>query len=877
MAMRDEDFGSALTLTETDGGLWSPPMAAPVSKSPDRPSLYEQALARAEAAEARAEELRSAELAARSEAGAWKSRFKACRQRLSEAEQEAKDLRRAARDVPSLLAEVARLERLVSEARAGSSQFRMIEALHDEIARLQKALASKVRKGATGPLSRENARLHKALERLQGQKDELAALRAEVSALRKSERTAQTARSRESVRLGKALEQSQAQKDTIKALRAGLRESRKDAARLSKQIARLDAEIAELGEEAATAETLIETLKTLRAENAVLQKTARASESQCKWLNTENDNLHRSIWKSLEHRKRLEARHRDELDRLNRTIAWERSYRMRSWEDRQQAVVRPLSRRLARLRKTAERAKDTIEALRQRNARLRTEAQGLRADVRELRAERAALASRVETLEGQLDKLRSSRAVLSKAAFGSKSERQKKPGTGRKRGQQRGAPGHGRTPRPKLQEKTESRDPPKDARICSCCGKPYVANGERVTTLIEIAVKAHIRKIERTRWRRGCDCASSPLEVTAPPAPRLFPGTLYGTSFWARFLFEHCACRRPLSRVAAWYADQGLPVSPGTLANSLKRFAPLFGPIHEAILAHQNRAAVRHADETGWRVQEFRDRGRSSRAWLWTSVSPDAVYFHIDPSRSAEVAMKLFGSTEGTVVLVCDRLSTYKKLARELGGKVILQWCWAHQRRSFIECAAGHVRLRRWCRRWIKRIAKIYRLNDARLKHYDPALPLERQTPAFDAAQARLKKAVDKMFADAEAELAGMTDKALRFKPLRSLLKHREGLCVFVDKPFVPMDNNAGERALRGPVIGRRLTFGSNSEDGAKFTAILQSVVGTLSMNGIDVLRWLEAWLEACAKNGCKPPDDLSPWLPWTMSEARRRKFSVQE
>jgi hypothetical protein len=56
------------------------------------------------------------------------------------------------------------------------------------------------------------------------------------------------------------------------------------------------------------------------------------------------------------------------------------------------------------------------------------------------------------------------------------------------------------------------------------------------------------------------------------------------------------------------------------------------------------------------------------------------------------------------------------------------------------------------------------------------------------------------MFADAEAELAGMTDKALRFKPLRSLLKHREGLCVFVDMPFVPMDNNVAEREFRKAV-----------------------------------------------------------------------------
>ena len=113
--------------------------------------------------------------------------------------------------------------------------------------------------------------------------------------------------------------------------------------------------------------------------------------------------------------------------------------------------------------------------------------------------------------------------------------------------------------------------------------------------------------------------------------------------------------------------------------------------------------------------------------------------------------------------------------------------------------------------------AQIYRLNEARLEHYDPAL--ERQTPAFDAAQDELKKAVERLFADAEAELADLPDRARKAKVLRSLLRHREGLCVFVDRPQVPMDNNLAERALRGPVIGRRLSFGSNSEDGAEFTA----------------------------------------------------------
>ena len=116
---------------------------------------------------------------------------------------------------------------------------------------------------------------------------------------------------------------------------------------------------------------------------------------------------------------------------------------------------------------------------------------------------------------------------------------------------------------------------------------------------------------------------------------------------------------------------KGPPVAPGTLADSLKRFVPLFEPLAEAILAHQNKAALRHADETSWRVQELRGEDRSSRAWLWVSVSNDAVSFHIDPSRSAEAAQKLFGDALLDTVIVCDRYSAYKRLARLREGKVM--------------------------------------------------------------------------------------------------------------------------------------------------------------------------------------------------------------
>ena len=801
MVVPDEGFGTDLTPVEV-GGDHSSRAAVAVHAPCDWRSWYEQAHARAErerarasAAEVRSEELRRAELGSRIDAGLWKSRFKACRDRLSVAEEKTKEARGSARDVPSLPAAVARLEKLHSEAGIASS-LATIEALRKENARLRKARAAPASESVADPRPTETRPRRTAVER------------------------------------------SPEQKETIRSLRTELRRLDKEVVRRDKEIVRLNER---LDREKERTEGIRETAKKLSSESLRLHREVRilgAAEARARSLSDEVFWLRHALEGSKAGQKKLKTR----LAKLRATGAT-----LSKLPSDEAAQLRTVLRR-------SRRHKTTIKSLSRENARLHKGAKTSR--------------NRIETLEVQLAKLRATGAVLSKTLYGRKSEQQDKPRSERKRGQQRGAPGHGRTQRPGLEERTEERNPPADACVCGRCGQPYAPNGAEESTLVEIEVQAHKRVIRRPRWRRSCDCASSPMELLAPPVPRLFARTPYGTSFWARFLFEHCACFRPVHRTAAWMAGHGLPVSPGTLADSLKRFIPLFEPLAEAILAHQNKAALRHADETGWSVQELRGEDRSSRAWLWTSVSDDAVYFHIDPSRSAEAAHKLFGEAVLGTIIVCDRYSAYKRLARLLEGLVTLAFCWSHQRRDFIECAAGQVSLTEWCRGWIERIASIYRLNEARLEHYDPGL--ERQTSAFDTAQDALKVALDGLFEQAERELAGLPDEAREGKALRSLINHREGLSVFIDRPLTPMDNNAAERMIRGPAIGRRLSFGSDSKDGAKFTAVMYSVVGTLSMNGIDVLRWLEAWLEECAKNGRRPPADLSPWLPWSMNEERR-------
>ena len=234
---------------------------------------------------------------------------------------------------------------------------------------------------------------------------------------------------------------------------------------------------------------------------------------------TRLDDLHWSLRAAHTHNEKLEARHRDEIDRLNEEIAREREIRGGTWQ-RWYDLMAPMRRRVVQLQAAIVRARDLIGSLRERNARLRAEG-------RDLRAERTELASRAETLEKTVAELRATRAVLSKALFGSKSEQQEKPRSERQRGQQPGAAGHGRTDRPELKERAEERNPSAAACARGQCGQPYVHNGAEESTLLEIEVCAHKRVIRRPRWRRSCKCTSSPMEVSAPPSPRLFPRTPY--------------------------------------------------------------------------------------------------------------------------------------------------------------------------------------------------------------------------------------------------------------------------------------------------------------------------------------------------------------
>jgi transposase len=384
--------------------------------------------------------------------------------------------------------------------------------------------------------------------------------------------------------------------------------------------------------------------------------------------------------------------------------------------------------------------------------------------------------------------------------------------------------------------------------------------GTEDSEVLEIEVKAYRRVIHRKRYAAVCRCGCLPGIVSAPPPARLINRGKFGISVWTQVLLDKFAYGRPSQRLVQDLADHDLLMSPGTLAGGLQAIAPLFEPIGLALMARLRSEQHLHADETRWAVFVDMEGKVGHRWYLWVFHARSVVHYVLDQARSSQVVThELAGIKQA--ILSCDRYSAYKKFARLHPG-VVLAYCWAHQRRDFLELAHAYPACEPWAFEWVDAIGELYHLNKLRLQ----TLPDSTQRAA---AQSALREAVQRLAEQRERVLADPQLNAQERKVLQSMAEHWSGLTVFVDAPWVSMDNNTAERDLRGPVVGRKNFYGSGAPWAEQLAATMYGVFATLRLWSINARTWLGAYLQACADNGNRAPTDLGPFLPWAMDKAR--------
>ncbi|MGH3825641.1 MAG: IS66 family transposase [Pseudonocardiaceae bacterium] len=509
-----------------------------------------------------------------------------------------------------------------------------------------------------------------------------------------------------------------------------------------------------------------------------------------------------------------------------------------------------------------------------------------RVEAERLAADNVVLRTRVAELEGQVGALAEKVSVLARLAFGTSSEKAATPTRNEDgdvgglpgeqdggqatptRGQRRGSRGHGRRDYSHLPTREEVHDVPEGERVCPCCGAGYAPFGEETCEQIDWQVRLTRIVHRRPTYRRTCRCPVRGVLV-APPVAKAIGKGRFTSGFLARLLVEKFVLGRPAHRIVAALAHDGLDLAEDTLAGVFAACSELLAPLAEAITQRNAAAAHLHVDETSWNVYAAVEGKDSHRWWCWVFVGPDTTVFRIAPSRSLKVLTEQLGIDtdddtdaltlpEGRALLLSsDFYTVYQSLGRLEGVENL--WCWAHIRRYFIRAGDAHPELAAWTAGWVERIAALYLAHTAMAAAAPGSSTHTWATAQFSAALNTID--ADRTTQTSHPDLLHPA----AAKVLATLDREWDGLARHRQFPELPLDNNTSERALRGPVIGRKNYYGSGSVVSAQLASRAWTITATAQRAGLNPLTHLTAYLDECARAGGTAPagQTLTRFLPW--------------
>ena len=256
-------------------------------------------------------------------------------------------------------------------------------------------------------------------------------------------------------------------------------------------------------------------------------------------------------------------------------------------------------------------------------------------------------------------------------------------------------------------------------------------------------------------------------------------------------------------------------------------------PLYEDLKQKIRAAWLLHLDETSWRLD-----GKS--AWLWYAGNADLDFFHIAPSRATAVLLEILGD-DYRGDFVSDGYAVYNALLARWR-----QTCLAHIIRTAKEIAV-EIRLIANGTSYVDDLqfldalahffARVCRLDQQRRRH---KLPRKRARALIPKLRRQLK-ALCATSPYTHPKTINLRDRLLDVK------RDAKRLFTFLSRPGMPPTNNHAERALRGPVISRKISFGSRSVLGAETFAMLASLLGTAKRQERSPLDFLKMLFTADA------------------------------
>jgi transposase len=332
---------------------------------------------------------------------------------------------------------------------------------------------------------------------------------------------------------------------------------------------------------------------------------------------------------------------------------------------------------------------------------------------------------------------------------------------------------------------------------------------------------------EHRSHRLRCPCckrrtaAAFPAQVAASAfGPRLQAAVVTLTA-------RNRVSRRGMSELAQDLF--GIQLSVGAVDAICQRASTALVEPHDALVTAVLGSSAVNVDETGWTTA-------GTDRTLWTATTRDAAIFRIAADRHRDRLQELLGD-QFAGVCCSDRWWAYNYIDPESR-----QACWSHLQRDFRFHAEGLPTQKQFGEHGLALTRRLFQAWHHFHKHQDRAQLANEMTPI-------------------QTELRALAEEAARKTPknkyhrgfANNLLKIWPALWTFITHEAVEPTNNAAERSLRGPVIHRKLTHGTRTQDGERFIERALSASVTCRLQKRSLFAYLTDLLTAHARGDPLP------------------------
>jgi transposase len=340
-------------------------------------------------------------------------------------------------------------------------------------------------------------------------------------------------------------------------------------------------------------------------------------------------------------------------------------------------------------------------------------------------------------------------------------------------------------------------------------------------------------------------------ELITPAAPiNVLDKSIADVSFLAGMLVDKFTYHLPLYRQHQRLRQCGIEIARPTLTNLSSRAIDLLEPIFDAQFEHILQSRVLAMDETPIKAGR-KTKGKLRQGYLWPLYGEaNEIAFTYTPSRAAGHVRDVLGeSFSGT--LVSDGYEAYARYARQ-NTLVTHAECWAHTRRYFErakeadpEAAAQALELIGELYRFEAHIRDKKLSDETKLKYR-----IEHSEPAVQAFW---------QWCDEQCQRHDLLPSHPLTRALKYAMARTDSLKVFLSDPDVPIDTNHLERALRPIPMGRKNWLFCWTELGAKQVGIIQSLLVTCKLHGINPYMYLVDVLQRISQHPASRVTELTP------------------